>query len=80
MKKKESKRMKQNEEETKATKKKESKTQQKRKKGNTVGAEWTGNATTHDTCKQFKKKKTHAIIRGATNKLGSVMQKCPKNQ
>ena len=80
MKKKESKRMKQNEEETKATKKKESKTQRRRKKGNGVGEEWTGNAAAHDTCKQFKKKKTRAIIRGATNRPGSVMHKCPKNK
>jgi len=32
-------------------KKKESKTQRRRKKGNTVGEEWTSNATAHDTRK-----------------------------
>ena len=28
----------------------------------------------------LRKKKTRAIIRGATNRSGSVIQKCPKNQ
>ena len=51
--------------------------QRRRKKGNGVGEEWTGNVATHATCKQFKKKKTHAIIHGGP---GNVMQKYPKNQ
>ena len=54
---------------------KKNKTQRRRKK-----REWIDNAAAHDTCKQFKKKKTRAIICGATNRPGSVMQKCPKNQ
>ena len=55
---------KKNEEETKATKNEINKTQWRRKK-----TEWTGNPAAHDTWKQFKKKKTHQPIRGATNNL-----------
>jgi len=42
--------------------------QRRRKKG-----EWTDNGATHDTFKQFKKKKTPVVIRGTTNMPRSVM-------
>ena len=77
-KKKGKKRRKQNEEETKATKKKESKTQRRRKKGNAVGEEWTGNTATHDTCKQFKKKKDACNNTWSNQQVWKCDTKMPK--